>query len=154
MLELRSAVLVEDHFAEAEIDAAPALLPALDTILPPVAVAPPPNPGFELPTRLWGAMLVCYAVFFVAIFGAAGGSGHARFAIVISILYTIMFFGLARLGAKQAGPESPSPLDRGEPLMTWTGSMDSRSVFSQVLVVPIVLAMFGTGIAVIAAIAM
>lgn len=149
MFESRAAVPVEDHFTET--DTVAELLPALETVLPSIAIAAPPNPGFELPSRLWGAMFACYAAFFLAIFGATGGSGHARFAIVISILYTIMFFGLARLGSQQAGPEARSPLDRGLPLMTWTGAMDSRSVFSQVLVVPVVLALFGTGIAVIAA---
>lgn len=150
MFESRTAVLEAEHsLVEPDAD----VLPALESILPVIEVAASarPNPGYELPKRLWGAMVGCYAAFFVAILAATGGSGHARFAIVVSVLYTVMFFGLARLGAKQAGAEARSPLDRGRPLMTWTGPMEARSVFSQILIVPMVMVLFGTGIAVIAA---
>lgn len=110
------------------------------------------KPGYQFPPRIWGLMLASYAVFFVAILAATGGSGHARFAIVISILYTVMFFGLARIGAGIGGREDASPLDRGHSLQTWTGPMDSKSAHAQVLVVPVVIALFGIGIAAIIAI--
>lgn len=138
----------------AEADLAAGLRP-LETLLPALATVTVPvkNAGFEFPARLWGAMIACYAVFFAAITAATGGSGTARFAIVISILYTAMYFGLARIGARQAGPEARSPLDLNKPLMTWTGPMNAGSVYSQVLVVPMTLAIFGTGIALIVALA-
>ena len=94
-------------------------------------------------------MVASYAVFFIAIYLATGNSGHARFAIVVSVLYTAMFFGLARIGAKLPGREKASPLDRGAKLSTWTGWMGAGSVHAQVLVVPVVLAIFGIGIATI-----
>lgn len=113
-----------------------------------------PSEGFQFPVRVWGAMLGCYAVFFLAIFAATGSSGHAKFAIIVSVLYTAMYFGLAKVGASQAGREDPSPLDRGKPLQTWTGPMSSGSVYSQVLIVPVVLAGFGIGVASIIAFVM
>lgn len=116
------------------------------------ATAPRPYAGFELPSRVWLGMLASYALFFVAIIGATGGSGHAVFAIVVSILYTVMFFGLARVIARQAGPEAMSPLDRGQPLQTWTGPMKASAVYGQVLVVPMAIASFGVAIAVIVAV--
>lgn len=139
-------ILAEDHHELAEVQ-------ALQSTLNPLSAPPIPNrnPGFQLPPRIWGAMLASYVVFFAAIAAATGGSGHARFAIVVSILYTAMFFGLARVGAGVSGTEAASPLDRGEALQTWTGAMDRKSVFAQVLVVPVTLAIFGLGISTIAA---
>ena len=96
-------------------------------------------------------MLGCYALFFATILIATGGSGHARFAIVVSALYTAMFFGTARALARQAGAEITSPLDRGTPLITATGPMNMASVASQILIVPLVVALFGTAVAVIVA---
>lgn len=150
MFEPRNALTeAHEHFADRELEAEVAALESLLTPVaaPPVAIA---NPGFQLPARIWKTMVACYAIFFVAIFAATGGSGVARFMIVVSVLYTVMFFGLARIGARQAGREERSPLDRGQPLSTSTGWMDARSVASQVLVVPVIIAFFGVSIAVIA----
>ncbi|MCL6252097.1 hypothetical protein M3P36_13710 [Altererythrobacter sp. KTW20L] len=123
-------------------------------ILPEVTAAPaqPESRRFELPGNIWVGMIASYAVFFAAIALATGGSGHARFAIVISILYTAIFFGVARILARQAGPDGRSPLLRGEPLQTWCGPMDAKAVYGQVLVVPMAVAAFGMGIAVICAV--
>ncbi len=107
--------------------------------------------GFQFPKRVWVAMLACYGVFFIAILAATGASGHARFAIIVSVLYTAMYFGVARIGSLQGGPEDASPLDRGQDLQTWAGPMSSGSVYSQVLIVPVVLAFFGIAIAAIIA---
>jgi len=103
--------------------------------------------GFELPSSVWTAMLGFYAVFFVAILAATGGSGRAIFAIVVSVLYIGMYFGLGAVIAGIKGQEKPSPLDRGQRLKTWTGPMDRKSVFGQVLIVPACVAVFGVGIA-------
>ena len=107
---------------------------------------------FELPARVWVGMIASYAVFFASVALATGGSGHARFAIVISILYTVMFFGVARLIARQAGADGRSPLLRGEALQTWCGPMSPAAVYGQILVVPMAVAGFGLGIAVICAV--
>lgn len=129
-------------------------LPSTPGILPEVTAAPaqPEHRRFELPANIWVGMIGSYVVFFAAIAFATGGSGHARFAIVISILYTAIFFGVARILARQAGPDARSPLLRGDPLQTWCGPMDARAVYGQVLVVPMAVAAFGLGIAVICAV--
>ena len=106
---------------------------------------------YELPGTLWGAMISCYAVFFVSITVATGGSGHALFAIMISVLYTAMFFATARIVALQGQAQEASPLSRGQALPTWTGPMGAGAVYGQVLVVPACIALFGVGIAVICA---
>ncbi|WP_417818901.1 hypothetical protein [Tritonibacter scottomollicae] len=124
---------------------------ALEHTLQPLAAAPvaPRNAGYQLPRGVWTAMLACYAVFFGAIAIATGGSGPARFAIVVSVLYTMVYFGVARIGARQAGAEDKSPLDQGKMLDTWTGLMDKKAVYGQILIVPLAVAFFGLGILVI-----
>jgi hypothetical protein len=131
---------------------APAARPSLTLVPPAEAPAQPEARRFELPGSVWTGMLGSYAVFFAAITLATGGSGHAVFAIVISVLYTAMYFGLARVIARQAGPDAKSPLLRGEPLPTWCGPMDAKAVYGQILVVPMAVALFGVGIAVICAV--
>ena len=141
--------MFEQHTLLAEREVHPANeVEALDGILQPLSVAPvaPANAGFQLPARVWQIMLSCYGIFFIAIFLATGGSTAARFANVISVLYTTMYFGVARLGARQAGREETSPLDCGGKLRTWTGPMDRKAVFAQVLVVPATVSLFGIGI--------
>jgi len=124
----------------------------------PVARPPHPEPtkpaylGFQLPRRVWIGMLASYGVFFVAIAAATGGSGHARFAIVVSLLYTVMFFGLARVMARQAGAEQVSPVSQQQPLQTWCGPMEPKAVYGQVLVVPAAIAFFAVAVAVVHAV--
>lgn len=127
-------------------DAATMLVPPPEPVI--VAAA---YPGFQLPRSVWMGMLGCYAVFFIAIAIATGGSGPARFAIIVSILYTAMYFGTARLVARQAGREARSPISKGDVLQTWCGPMDRKAVFGQILIVPAAVAIFGIGIAVITA---
>ncbi|HSG56860.1 MAG TPA: hypothetical protein VLA45_15535 [Paracoccaceae bacterium] len=126
-------------------------MPLSDVLVPQVTIAPaqPENRRFELPANIWVGMIASYVVFFAAVTLATGGSRHARFAIVISILYTVVFFGVARIIARQAGPDGRSPLLRGHPLQTWCGPMDRTAVYGQILVVPMAVAAFGLGIAVI-----
>lgn len=123
-------------------------LAALDSqqIPPASALAAPGNPGFQLPRGVWIAMLGCYAVFLAAVLLATRGSREALFAIVISALYTLVYFGVARIGARQAGAEDPSPLTRGKPLATWTGPMDAKAVYGQVLIAPLAVALFGIAV--------
>lgn len=111
--------------------------------------APAPYLGFQLPRWVWSGMIASYVVFFAAITVTTWGSGHALFAIVVSILYAVMFFGLARVISKQAGREQASPLARHEPLQTWSGPMQPGAVYGQILVVPAAIACFAVGIAVV-----
>ncbi|MCB2067072.1 MAG: hypothetical protein KDE15_10590 [Erythrobacter sp.] len=145
MYEARLAERIEvDGLAEHELAALEAQ--ALVAVVAPPA---PAQPGFQLPRRVWVAMLGSYATFFLFIALATGGSGHARFAIVVSVLYTAIFFGVARIGARQAGVESRSPLDQGQPLQTWTGPMSKSSVYAQILVVPMAIAFFAVAVALV-----
>lgn len=119
-------------------------------------LVPAPREGerrtFELPASVWKVMVASYAIFLSALLGAMGG-GHAGFAIAISAIYVIMFFGTAHVISRQAPPQPSSPLERsGSVLQTVYGPLARREVFSQVLIVPIVIAFFGVAIAVIRAV--
>lgn len=154
MFETKSSAIeaehvLSDHETASEIAALQATLSSVGA--PPVAA---PNPGYQFPARLKLAMVACYAIFFALILSATGGSAMARFVIAISALYAVMFFGLARLCGNLPGPEERSPLDSGRMLQTWTGPLDSKSVFGQVLVVPIGMVIFGVAIAAIIGAAM
>lgn len=145
MFEQRETLTIDD---ETDFESE---LHGLDSLLQPLSIAPvapdaPANAGFQLPRNLWVSMLTCYAVFFAAIAVATGGSGAARFAIIVSVLYTAMYFGVASIGARQAGPESKSPLEQGKMLDTWTGPMDKKAVYGQILIVPFAVAIFGVAI--------
>lgn len=106
---------------------------------------------FELPRAIWIAMIGSYAVFMAALLGATGGS-RAAFAIVISVVYVAMFFGVARVMLGQSNPQPVSPLGRsGGTLQTLFGPLGRLEVYTQVLIVPVVVAAFGIGIGVIAA---
>lgn len=108
--------------------------------------------GFQIPPGIWLAMFACYGIFFLAIAAATAWSGHARFAIAISLLYTAMYFGVARVLAAIGGPERPSPLlRRSGVLQTSSGPMDYHAVAGQILAVPFGLALFGVAIALIRA---
>lgn len=150
MFEERQTLSI-DHAAPFE-DAPRVAPPETLTALAAAPAAARPYVGFQLPRRVWVGMLASYAVFFVAITVATGGSGHAMFAIVVSILYAAMFFGLARVMARQAGREQTSPLDRHQPLQTWCGPMEPGAVYGQILVVPAAIACFAVAIAVIKAV--
>ncbi len=106
---------------------------------------------FELPRAIWIAMIGSYAVFLAALLGATGGS-RAAFAIVISVVYVAMFFGVARVMLGQANPQPTSPLDRsGGKLQSLYGPLGRMEVYTQVLIVPFAVAAFGIAISVIAA---
>ena len=106
---------------------------------------------FELPSAIWIAMIGSYAVFLAALLGATGGS-RAAFAILISVVYIAMFFGVARVMLGQSNPQPPSPLDRsGSKLQSLYGPLGRLEVYTQVLVVPFAVAAFGIAISVIAA---
>lgn len=107
--------------------------------------------GFELPRSVWHLMIGCYAVFFASLFLVTAGSSNAIFVIVISVLYSAMYFGTAQILNAIGGQEAPSPLDRGKKLATSTGPMERAAVYGQVLIVPAAVAIFGVAIAMICA---
>lgn len=104
------------------------------------------QPGFQLPARVWQLMGACYIVFFAAMAGLASGSGMALFMVVISALYTLMYFGTGSVLAALGGPQARSPIDEDKPLPTWAGPMTRGAVFGQVLIVPVGIALFGVAV--------
>lgn len=118
-------------------------------------IAPSPSEGerrtFELPASVWKLMITCYIIFLATLFGTMGG-GRAGFAIAISAVYVIMFFGTAHMLLRQATPQPRSSLERpGSVLQTIYGPLERREVFWQILIIPIAIAFFGFAIAVVRA---
>lgn len=100
--------------------------------------------GFQLPGWIWRAMFASYGVFFLGIAAATGHDTATRLMLAISLLYTLIYFGTARILHAQKGTEHVSPLDRTDGvLQTWTGPMDSGTVAAQILAVPIGFAFLG-----------
>lgn len=114
--------------------------------------AKPAHSDFEFPRWVWGVMFGGYATFFAGLIAATAGEGRAAFAIVISMLYTAMFFGTARLLGNLDGRRVGAFNRTGGKLQTWTGPMGIGSVAGQVLAIPLLLGFFGIAIAVITAI--
>lgn len=72
--------------------------------------------------------------------------------VVVSVLYTVMFFGTAAV-LQGLGRGKPSGFECGGPMLdTWTGPMSTASVAAQVLTVPVLFALFAIAIVVIRAI--
>ena len=109
---------------------------------------------FELPASVWVVMFGSYAVFFAALFIATGQDTAAIFALVISIAYTVMYFGAAAvLNTVSAAERKSLPAARTTGgIETQTGWMDNGAAYAQILTVPIVLAAFACAFAVIRAV--
>lgn len=108
---------------------------------------------FELPASVWITMFGSYAVFFAALFVATGHGVAAIFALVISIAYTVMYFGTAAVLNNVTAAERralPSTESIGG-IQTQTGWMDDTAAYAQILTVPILLAVFACAFAVIRA---
>ena len=104
---------------------------------------------FELPAIVWKIMVSCYAVFLAVMVGSLGGA-RASFAIAISAIYVVMFFGVAALMASHSPRQPCSVLERhGGELQTIYGPMSRNAVFAQILVVPLAVALFGVIFAII-----
>ena len=104
----------------------------------------------QMPRWIWGTMLLCFGIFFSGLIAATGRDGEALFALVISIGYTAMYFGSARIMLSVSPPRKSSAFARGlAPLQTWTGPMETTAVAAQLLTVPACLALFGIAVAVI-----
>ena len=104
----------------------------------------------EIPKGIWLTMFACYALFFGALLLATGREKGALFMIVVSIIYTVIYFGVASVLFSQNPPDKPSLFAKGiGPLMTNTGPMSNAAVKGQILTIPFCLALFGVAIAVI-----
>lgn len=118
------------------------------------ALADPVQPEartFGIPTIIWGSMAASYALFFFGLILGTGHDGRALFMIAISMLYAIMYFGTAfvlnSLGTS-GRTKQKSQWINGQ-FDTYTGWMSFGAVYGQMLVVPIVFALFGLGIVII-----
>lgn len=101
---------------------------------------------FEIPARLWYAMIACYAVFLAAMFAAVGG-GYATLVLVVATGFVAMFFGTAKATLKHGPAQPRSPLDSAERrLPTLAGALREREVATQMLIVPVCVAFFGLAI--------
>ncbi len=113
--------------------------------------AQPESRTFGIPPIIWGSMAASYALFFFGLILGTGHDGRALFMIAISMLYAVMYFGTAfvlnSLGASGRA-EQESQWIKGK-FDTHTGRMSFGAVYGQMLVVPIVFALFGLGIAII-----
>ncbi len=108
--------------------------------------------SFGFPGWIWKVFFGSYAMFFAALALATARDGHAVFVIVVSVLYTVMFFGTAAV-LQGLGKGKPHGFECGGPMLdTWTGPMSTSSVAAQVLTIPILFAFFATAIFVIRAI--
>lgn len=113
------------------------------------AIVQPEKTDLEMPNSIWITMFSSYVVFFVGLIAATARDNGTIFVIIISILYTLMYFGVASALFNQNRPEQTSLFARGlGPLATYTGSMDKGAVIGQVLTIPACLALFGVTMAI------
>ncbi len=143
--------MFEDRTAAFEFDLPDCVDAGVLAILHPAAAAPrhvqPENNDLEMPRWIWRAMLGCYGVFFTGLLLATGHDRGAQFMLLISVLYTLMYFGNAKMLLGQNPARTPSPFARGiAPLRTRTGPMDTTTVAAQVLTVPACFALFGVAL--------
>lgn len=135
------AVLSEDYYHE----------PAPHKLTAAAAAAQPEARTFGIPTIIWGSMAASYALFFFGLILGTGHDGRALFMIAISMLYAVMYFGTAFVLnslAASGRTRQKSQWIKGQ-FETYTGRMSFGAVYGQMLVVPIVFALFGLGIAII-----
>lgn len=104
--------------------------------------------SFCLPQSIWTVMFACYAVFFAGLMIATGRDGATIFVIAISASYALMYFGTAS-ALNALSPQDHVP--EGQAIATYTGLLDYKASFAQILTVPILLAFFAIAIAVIRA---
>lgn len=116
----------------------------------PVSVQPEAR-TFGIPAVIWSSMAASYVLFFGGLILGTGHDGRALFMIAISVLFTLMYFGTAyalnRLGfAERKNLKSQWTAGKFD---TFTGPMSFGSVYGQMLIVPIMFALFGMAIALI-----
>lgn len=113
------------------------------------AIVQPEKTDLEMPKFIWITMFAAYFVFFAGLIVATARDIGTIFVIIISILYTLMYFGVASVLFNQNRPEQTSLFARGlGPLATYTGPMDKVTVVGQVLTIPACLGLFGVTMAI------
>lgn len=113
------------------------------------AIVQPEKTDLEMPKSIWITMFAGYVIFFAGLIAATARDNGTIFVIIISILYTLIYFGVASVLFNQNRPEQTSLFARGlGPLATYTGSMDKGAVVGQVLTIPACLALFGVTMAI------
>ena len=136
------AVAISDHVGSDAI-----------TTFPDPTVVQPEKTDLEMPNSIWVTMCAAYVVFFAGLIAATARDNGTIFVIVISVLYTLMYFGVAFVLFNQNRPAQTSLFARGlGPLATYTGPMDKGAVVGQVLTIPACLALFGITMAIFRAI--
>lgn len=109
----------------------------------------PEKTDLEMPAAIWRMMFAAYAVFFAGLIAATANDQGTIFVIIVSILYTFMYFGVASVLFNLNRPEQKSLFARGlGPLATYTGPMDKGAVVAQMMTIPACLALFGVAIAI------
>ncbi len=59
------------------------------------ATVQPEKTDLEMPASIWVTMFAAYVVFFAGLIAATGRDNGTIFVIIISILYTLMYVGVA-----------------------------------------------------------
>lgn len=125
--------------------------PAAHTVAALAAPVQPEARTFGIPAIIWGSMAASYSLFFFGLILGTGHDGRALFMIAISMLYAVMYFGTAfalnSLGASRRRKQKSEWIN-GQ-FDTYTGRMSFGAVYGQMLVVPMVFALFGVSIAII-----
>ena len=102
---------------------------------------------FELPMSVWYTMFISYAVFFGALLAVTGSDRGALFMIVISMGYTVMYFGTAA-ALNMVGQQAPVAANHDD-IDTYTGLLGYNAAIAQILTVPVLVAFFGCVVAAI-----
>lgn len=126
-----------------------------DAVTPDIAqhIVQPAKTDLEMPASIWIMTFAAYAVFFSGLVAATANDSGTIFVIIISILYTVMYFGVASILFNLNRPEHSSLFARGlGPLATYTGPMDNSAVVGQMITIPACLALFGVAMAIFRAI--
>ena len=112
--------------------------------------------AFGLPASVWGIMLTSYAIFFGALAIAVGHDRGAIFVVIVSVLFALMYFGttfaLNSVGAADRKGQQ-SEWVKGK-FQTLNGPMSFGEIFGQMLILPILFALFGIAVIIIRSIVM
>lgn len=138
----------KDFVADANVTLADKSALNAETALSGHAVVQAEKTDLEMPNSIWITMFAAYVVFFAGLIAATARDNGTIFVIIISILYTLTYFGVASVLFNQNRPDQISLFARGlGPLATYTGPMNKGAVVGQVLTIPACLALFGVAMA-------
>ena len=77
------------------------------------AAVQPEKTDLQMPASIWIMMMAAYSVFFAGLILATSRDGGTIFVIIISILYTLMYFGVASILFSPNRPEQKTLFARG-----------------------------------------